>query len=322
MRILCAEPGGIGLDWQRRFAGISINAIGDLDAKRSSLVGTRMLEQVRDSREPAQQMAIARLILTACDHGRRLWPISWRQFRRCAILAGRPGFWQCVWAALWRISTVWLLIAIGSELIDDWLDTAEFADGELLEKVIYVAGLTAFALAFVMRLSIPGNLRPPRHVYVRDIVFNAILFGLLVPLGALILLPEDHVLWSLESQLDLNMLGLMVVAAIVAAAVRCMRWVSAMTVLEPDGTSHFVRPATALGISTAACVAAAYAGMHAQIAAVGFLAIVPAAVVLSLLDLWLEEKGPRTSCRRQRGRTSGRSCRSWRRCRSSAPTAS
>ena len=78
VRILCAEPGGIGLDWQRRFAGISINAIGDLDAKRSDLIGLRMLEQMRDNREPIQQTAIARLILTACDHGRRLWPISWR----------------------------------------------------------------------------------------------------------------------------------------------------------------------------------------------------------------------------------------------------
>ena len=295
VRILCAEPGGIGLDWQRRFAGISINAIGDLDANRSDLIGLRMLEQMRDNREPIQQTAIARLILTACDHGRRLWPISWRQFRRCAILAGRPGFWLCVWAALWRISIAWTVIAFGSEMIDDWLDTAEFSDEELLNKVFYAAGLTAFGLAFMMRLSIPGNLRPPRHIYVRDIVFNAILFGLFVPLGALLMLPTEHiVLQSLDVQMVLSMLGVLVLAAVVAVAVRCMRWASALTVLEPDGTSHFVRPATALGFSTLACVVAAYVGMDAQVAAAAFLVIVPSAVVLSLLDIWLEEKGPRT----------------------------
>jgi hypothetical protein len=292
VRILCAEPGGVGLDWQRRFAGISINAIGDLDAKRSGLIGSRMLEQVRDSREPAQQMAVARLILTACDHGRRLWPISWRQFRRCANLAGRPGFWQCVWAAFWRLSIAWIVIAVGSEMIDEAVLQAEFED--LTDKAASAATLTAFGLAFVMRLSIPGNLRPPRHVYVRDIVFNAVLFGLFAPFGALAVLPSDHLVWSDDSQLLLSLLGLFVLAAVIAAAVRCMRWVSALTVLEPDGTSHFVRPATALGIATAACVAAAYVGMAADIAAAAFLGIVPAAVTLSLLDIWLEEKGPRT----------------------------
>jgi hypothetical protein len=292
VRILCAEPGEIGLDWQRRFAGISINAIGDLDAKRSGLIGLRMLQQVRDSSEPVKQTAIARLILTACDHGRQLWPIGWRQFRRCANLAGRPGFWQCVWAALWRLSIAWVIIASGSEMIDENLIHAEFE--ELADTAAAAALLTAFGLAFVMRLSIPGNLRPPPHVYVRDIVFNAILFGLVAPLGALAVLPSNHIVWSDDPQLLLGMLGLFVLAGVVGAAVRCMRWMSAVTVLEPDGTSHFVRPAAALGISTLACVVAAHAGMAADIAAAAFLGIVPAVVVLSLLDLWLEEKGPRT----------------------------
>jgi hypothetical protein len=177
-------------------------------------------------------------------------------------------------------------------MIDESLPRAEFED--LADKAFTAAMFTAFGLAFMMRLSIPGNLRPPRPVYVRDIIFNAILFGLLVPFSALAMLPTDHIIWSEDPQLLLSMLGLLVLAAVVAAAVRCMRWVSALMALEPDGTSHFVRPATALGFATLACVVAAYAGMAADVAAAAFLGIVPAAVVLALLDLWLEEKGPRT----------------------------
>jgi hypothetical protein len=293
VRVLCAEPGGSGLDWQRRFMVISVDAIRQLGRAVSESVGRKVFESLDASREPMQQAAIARLILAACDGGRLPWSIGWRQFRRCTSLAGRPSFWLGVWAALWRLGIVWLAIYVGALMLDDVTGkTGQFSEGDLLDYSILLAIGSAVALGIVLSLSIPGNVRPPRKVYVLDTIVCALAGGFFVPLGTLLMLPDGHRLsedWDILRLADIFLLG-----ALVAAGVRALRWANDFIALEPEEYGNVVRPAAAIGLSTVACVAAAHLGMETEVAAATFPVLVAGAVVLASTDVWLEEKGPRS----------------------------
>lgn len=292
VRVLCAEPGGSGLDWQRRFMVISVDAIRQLGRAVSESVGRKVFESLDASREPMQKAAIARLILAACDGGRLPWSVGWRQFRRCTSLAGRPSFWLGVWAALWRLGIVWLAIYVGAGLLDEVTGRTQFYEGDLLQYSILLAICTAIALGIVIRLSVPGNVRPPRRVYVLDTIVCALVGGFFVPLGTLVMLPDRHSL--LVDQDILRLSDIFILGTLVIAGIRALRWANDFVALEPEEYGNVVRPAAAVGLATLACVAAAHIGMDPETAAATFPVLLAAATVLASTDVWLEETGPRS----------------------------
>lgn len=299
VRVLCAEPGSHDVEWQRRFTAISVNAISQLPSADRQFIGSKVLETLAKSREPSQQAAIARMILAACDRGRLPWPIGWRQFRRYASLVGRPGYWPSVWAALWRVTIAVGLIMIGANMLDYISNGAQFADDNAGYDLLGLAVVAAVALGIVMKLLVPGNVRPPRRVRVTDTALDAVLLGLMIALLTLGTLPEAHHLRS-DSEMTLvrvlvGLSGVFLIGLAIGVIVRGIRWASDVVVLEPEGYAHLLRPAVALGVSALACIAAARMGMDAELAAAAFLVTITVAPVLTSLDLWLAERGPRSS---------------------------
>jgi hypothetical protein len=292
VNVLCAEPGGRDADWQRRFTAISIDAIRQLKPEDSEAIRKQVLQNLSGAREPSQEVAIARLVLAACDQGQRLWPATWAQFRRYATLAGRPNFWQCVWAAAWRSAIAWGVVAFGAELMDLITSEGHLSDDAIDAQCFYLGIITTIALTLIMRLSVPGRLRPPRNVYVVDTIVSALPFGLYALLGAFVMLSERLEEYT-GLRVVLSVISAFLLGATIGAVLRWLRWTNARSAIEPDGSSQITRSASAFGLSAVACVAAAYLGMMPDIAAAVFLLLAPASIVLALMDVWLEAKGPR-----------------------------
>lgn len=286
VQVLCAEHGGRDLDW-RRFMAICIDAIGMLKPADRESIRVKVLRNLAGSDEPAQKATIARLVLAACDEGRRLWPASWAQFRRYATLAGRFTFWQFAWAVAWRAAIAFFAVWVAATLME------AATDGSISEGVagqsfaLWIASTIAFTI--VVKLSIPGRVRPPSNVYALDTVLVTIPFGLLMVAGALIVsaAPTSAENWS-------AIVAIVVFGMVVGALVRWMRWINARSAIEPDGAGNVVRPASAMGLSAWACILLAHAGVPVEIAATAFLVIVPTSSLMAALDAWLEDKGPRT----------------------------
>ena len=218
-----------------------------------------------------------------------MWPASWAQFRRYAGLAGRLTYWQCVWAAAWRSAIAFGAVWLGSGVIE-MLSEGRISD-DLFEMCFFLGLVSTVFLAIIMKLSVPGRLRPPSNVCLVDIALNAIPFGLL-SLAGLVLLSELS-----DEKFQLTAPGMIVILFLgmaIGAIVRWLRWINARSAIEPDGASHMVRPATALGLSAWACIVLAHLWPSPEIAAAAFLVIMPTSCMLATLDVWLEMKGPRT----------------------------
>lgn len=289
VEVLCADPGGRDLEWQRRFTAVSIDAIRQLKPEDSEAIRAKVLQNLAGSREPAQQAAIARLVLAACDQGRRLWPANWMQFRRYAGLAGRLTYLQCAWAAVWRSAIAFAAVLFGASTIE-MLTDGRISD-DVWSQCFGLGFASTFFLAIIMKLSIPGRLRPTPNVYLVDIALNAIVFGLFSVIGLAALRELSEEKFELAGP---GMFVILLLGMAIGAVVRWLRWVNARSAIEPDGASHMIRPAAVLGLSAWACILLANLWPAPDIVAAAFLVIVPTASVLAALDVWLEEKGPRT----------------------------
>ena len=281
LQVLSAEPGGIGMDWQRRFVPRALDAVRQLPESHRQWICDGLLKVTNSSTtELTQRQATARLTLAGAAPSLALWNLNWLQYFRLTRLAGKPGFWSGVWAVGWRSALGWflalaLLPALFAQFKDDISDLTSSAWEPLL--------LGASGLSVLVYLSLPGRLRPPRYVWVADVAVSAALFGILAVVGTSIFAPRE----SLFPLIVAAILG-----AAIGAATRTLRWSGAWSRIEPEDTARFLRPLTALVIATTTCMIVAAPRMGVQMLSAVWIVLAPAALVTTLLDLWLEDNGP------------------------------
>jgi hypothetical protein len=284
VRVMSAEPGGGGaLDWQRRFAARSLDALARLRPAERQWIGRQIFANLSAAREPQRRAAIAQLSLAAMEHERRFWTAGWTRWLRLSRLAARSGFWITLGEVLWRTAAVWgifaLAIGITPPLIKD--DTFSL---DLFQHSLVVAALTAVILAISTLLSVSGSIRPPLGISIADITVSATAFVLLIIMTA----------WTgLNPELSVrDVLPLCVLGFVLGAALRALRWVAVAVATEPSETAVGLRPLAALGVTTLICIAAGRLGMDLRAAAMGWVVLAPATTIAAWLDVRLENSEP------------------------------
>jgi hypothetical protein len=288
VRVVTAEPSGSGaLDWQRRFAARSLDALARLQPAERQLVGQRILATSSSQREPERRAAIARLSLAAMGHDRRLWTAGWIRWLQLVRLAARSGFWITLWAVLWRTAAVCAIFQ-SAEAAAPWFSRGE-EFGESIGRYIVIALVIAMILTISALLSISGRIRPPLGISIADTAVSAATFVLLIIIVTAWqeLTPEFTTELSVRDVLALCALGF-----VLGALVRAARWVALAAAIEPNGTAVGFRPLAAFAVTTLVCILAGKLGMHMRAAAEGWMVLAPATMIAAWLDVWLEDREP------------------------------
>jgi hypothetical protein len=306
VQAVTSEPGNAGADWRRRFTQRALAAVGRLLPEARSRIAKQANETLRNAREPSQRASIATFLIAASTSGGPLPSIGWLKLIWLSILAGRPGFWQSVWAATWRISLVTSVFALAISLLPNELQPNS---NEISSRVIDIVGIATVFLSLLAFFSVTGRSVPSSRVQLIDVAISGASLLLLAGIGVNFLviiglnnnnpkfLSSPFLLARANPVVLFQACG---IGLLVGAAVRGMRWAATSFAIEPEGLEYLLRPTVAFCVTSCSCIAVAYLWLDASIAGAAWILLAPAAAVASWLDLWLEGRGPQPLSMRRR----------------------